>query len=172
MTADRQDDAGSQPGEVRSSEGLAVVNEGTKRCSKCGSSKPLTDYYKDKRAADGLDYMCKGCRRQQVKRYREAHPSKVAARKRFDEQSPAGKARVSRYRRGDKGRAVSRAAEKARREALSDDYVKRCLLGSNRTVSAKDIPPELVELKRQQMETRRLARQLKKATHEGSKDPR
>lgn len=152
------------------SAGLAVAEKATKVCTRCGEVKPLADYYKDNRSTDGLDYMCKFCRRQQVKSYRDANHTKIAARKRLDEKSPAGRARVARYRNSDKARATQRAAEKARRVSLSDDYVKRCLLGSNRTVSAHAIPPELVELKRQQMETSRLARQLKEATRESSKD--
>jgi hypothetical protein len=32
-----------------------------RRCSTCGESKPLTNFYKDKRARDGYGYSCKPC---------------------------------------------------------------------------------------------------------------
>ncbi len=52
-------------------------------------------------------------------------------------------------------------------EELADLYV-RSTLGLTKTQA----PDQLLEMKRQQLLTRRLARQLKKATHESSKDPR
>ena len=33
----------------------------TKVCSKCGETKPLTDFYKDKKASDGHQSWCKRC---------------------------------------------------------------------------------------------------------------
>lgn len=33
----------------------------TKVCSKCGETKPLTDFYKDKNASDGHQLWCKRC---------------------------------------------------------------------------------------------------------------
>lgn len=33
----------------------------TKKCSKCGEDKPLTDFYKDRKAPTGLCYRCKSC---------------------------------------------------------------------------------------------------------------
>lgn len=34
-----------------------------KICSKCGESKPLSEFYKNKYNKDGLAYSCKVCRR-------------------------------------------------------------------------------------------------------------
>ena len=34
-----------------------------KKCSKCEIEKNLTDYYKNKRMRDGLDNLCKSCRK-------------------------------------------------------------------------------------------------------------
>lgn len=36
----------------------------TKRCTKCHKVKPLSEYYRDKRATDGLHSSCKECHRQ------------------------------------------------------------------------------------------------------------
>lgn len=33
----------------------------TKWCSKCGQTKPLTDFYRDRSRPDGYRYMCKEC---------------------------------------------------------------------------------------------------------------
>lgn len=154
------------------SDQLAVVDEAKKACTRCGVVKPHSDYYKDARKRDGLQGMCKTCFLAGTKRYRENNKAAIAAKKRADEKTPAGQARMARYRASAKAKAKARAAEAARRQSLSDDYVKRCLLGKDRAVSAKELPAELVEMKRLQMATRRLARQLKEATNESSKDPR
>lgn len=162
---------GSPPCGIALSDQLAVVNEATKACTRCSEVKPFSDYYKDARKRDGHQGMCKPCFLAGVKKYRESNKAAIAEKKRRDEKTEAGRARMERYRRSAKAKAKARAAEKARREILSDDYVKRCLLGKNRAVSATELPAELVEMKRLQMATRRLARQLKESTHESSQDP-
>lgn len=35
----------------------------TKKCSKCGEEKPLTEFWRNHAAADGLHFWCKGCSR-------------------------------------------------------------------------------------------------------------
>ncbi|GAH40943.1 unnamed protein product, partial [marine sediment metagenome] len=37
----------------------------TKRCTKCGEEKPLTEFHKNKYNKDGLTYSCKACRQKQ-----------------------------------------------------------------------------------------------------------
>ncbi len=51
----------------------------TKRCSKCGISKALTEFYKDKHTKDGLTILCKDC----DKRYSRDRRSKINVFKRF-----------------------------------------------------------------------------------------
>ena len=65
-----------------------------KTCSKCGETKPLSAYYRNKRAKDGRQSACKECRsaeqqayytrngdriRATVAAYRKANPERVAA---------------------------------------------------------------------------------------------
>lgn len=45
-----------------------------KQCSVCGLDKPLDDYFKEKRVADGRQAACKECTRQRRRLYRLAHP--------------------------------------------------------------------------------------------------
>ncbi|WP_328382937.1 HNH endonuclease [Micromonospora zamorensis] len=73
----------------------------TKSCSRCGESKPLTDFQRRRASVDGLQPRCKACaseykrthylqNRQEIlaksrehgREYRAAHPEKVAARHR------------------------------------------------------------------------------------------
>lgn len=37
------------------------ITNATKTCTKCGETKPLTDFYKDKKASDGHQSWCKRC---------------------------------------------------------------------------------------------------------------
>jgi len=63
-----------------------------KKCSKCGKSKKLSEFYKHKQHKDGLRYTCKGCgraettkwrrlnsrkKRETDKKYNEVHPTEV-----------------------------------------------------------------------------------------------
>lgn len=40
-----------------------MTDGGTKRCSKCGVDKPLSEYHRDRQKADGHTPVCKACRR-------------------------------------------------------------------------------------------------------------
>lgn len=35
-----------------------------KQCKKCGEHKPLTEFYKNSRSKDGIDYYCKSCQKE------------------------------------------------------------------------------------------------------------
>ena len=43
----------------------------TKRCSKCGDTKPISMFHKNRTRPDGLDYWCKECRKQYYASHRE-----------------------------------------------------------------------------------------------------
>jgi|DEB0MinimDraft_6_1074348.scaffolds.fasta_scaffold00426_10 hypothetical protein len=51
----------------------------TKACSKCGETKPLTEYYKDGQNKDGLKFSCKVCYKAQQVKYQEENHEKVKA---------------------------------------------------------------------------------------------
>lgn len=42
-----------------------------KRCSKCGAEKPLSEFYKDRHASDGLTHSCQVCQRAMARRWQE-----------------------------------------------------------------------------------------------------
>jgi len=50
-----------------------------KACTKCGEDKPLSEFYKNKRARDGLQYRCKSCQNLYAATYKAAHPDRVKA---------------------------------------------------------------------------------------------
>lgn len=50
-------------------------NTDMKTCTNCQQEKPLDDYYKEKRVADGRQAQCKECMQQRRREYRKANPS-------------------------------------------------------------------------------------------------
>ena len=50
----KEEDMAIAPKEIK-------ITNATKTCSKCGETKPLTDFYKDKSASDGHQSWCKRC---------------------------------------------------------------------------------------------------------------
>ena len=40
-----------------------------KKCTQCGGIKPVSEFYNDKKTADGLRSQCSACIRESVKKY-------------------------------------------------------------------------------------------------------
>jgi hypothetical protein len=84
------------------------MNTDQKTCFKCGTEKPVTEYYKHKQMADGHLNKCKACTKTDVKAHRQdpRYRAKVLAydRARGSRQSP-GYIREWRRKNPDKYRA-------------------------------------------------------------------
>lgn len=75
----------------------------TKQCRACKQYKPTTDFWKRNVSPDRLQYDCKKCSRERVRKYREDNPEYAIKRKKFDHKYRAlhGEeinARVKQYR--------------------------------------------------------------------------
>ena len=83
----------------------------------------------------------------------------------------ARKAHEARYVVQQKGRAARNRASKKHHQRVKDDppdYIVANLL----KMRLAEVPQQLLELKRQQLTAHRMARKLKEATRESSKDSR
>lgn len=62
--------------------GAIVESEATKRCSKCGEEKGVGEFYKNRNKKDGLDGMCKACKKaykkSKTKYYQKGYNNKEA----------------------------------------------------------------------------------------------
>lgn len=86
-------------------------------------------------------------------------------------QREARTAHEARYVKQQNGRAARNRASQAKYQRVKDelpDYIVANLM----KMKLAEVPPQLLELKRQQLTAHRMARQLKEATRESSKDPR
>ena len=55
-----------------------------RRCSTCGKSKPLTDFYKDKKGRDGYGYSCKSCAKSRASsNYYDNHEKRKARNRQY-----------------------------------------------------------------------------------------
>lgn len=50
----------------------------SKKCTKCGIEKPLTEFYKRTSSRDGLDFICKTCASKRSAKYRAQNKEKLA----------------------------------------------------------------------------------------------
>ena len=57
------------PPEAKQEEEPVTATETTKTCSSCDENKPLSEFAKQKSAADGLDYRCRDCKRKHNREY-------------------------------------------------------------------------------------------------------
>lgn len=75
-----------------------------KACSKCGETKAISEFFRNKSKRDGLATWCKAC----MRRYEQSDSGKVA--KRRYEKSDKGKVVKSRHNQSGKGKATFRRA--------------------------------------------------------------
>ena len=68
----RRGGKGNSQGTVVSEIKKRITPEGMKICTRCEETKPVSEYYEDPTNSDGLDYVCKDCRKQMVGGARES----------------------------------------------------------------------------------------------------
>ncbi len=137
----------------------------TKRCTKCGIDKPISEYAprKDRKGALARRADCRDCVRTRTQAWRDSGAgNKEALRAYYKNWKEGNRERVNenskRFRRlhQDKCRAEAVARSARAREQLSDAY-----LAARLKLPIADCTPELIELKRQQLTVSRLTKQLK-----------
>ena len=155
-----------------------------KKCIKCGEVKPFSEFCKDKTRADGLNNKCKKCVKQyntenkeyfknyytenkdKIKGYKKAYDIKNKDRiKEFNknyytENKDKIKECHKKYRIENKDKINE--INKKYIDKLSDSYIKG-LLAKNSPLKPKDFndQPELIDLKRLQIQTERLCKTSK-----------
>jgi hypothetical protein len=87
----------------------------TKQCNRCGQSRPLAAFYKDKKAKDGHTSRCKECDRE----YQKISPTRAATRKRS-----ADKYRDARNQAAREQSKQKRIDKYASRFTEQDAYIK------------------------------------------------
>ena len=168
--------------------------ESTKVCTKCGAEKPFSDFYKDRSKSSGVRSICKRCSasnharwyaenlekvRVNSARWRAENPEKVRARvSRWRAENPE-KAKAlyvqSRAKNPEKANAYTACWRAKNPEKVKAFYTRRTKELPNSYVAnalgipTRDAPPELIELKREQLFTRRLTKQLINAIKEKQK---
>ena len=124
----------------------------SKVCPRCRVSKPRkTEFYERGNGSHGkrTESYCKACCREIMK----LNPP------------PPERSRANYYKHGEKRRAEMRAKSRKEARTLAPTYIAKAL-----TMRRVEIPQELLEMKQQQLTIFRMARNLRKATNESSKD--
>lgn len=88
-----------------------------KRCSKCGNTKPLDQFYADGRARDGKRSACKECHALSVLQWRRNNPDRVKAINGTDRR---GRERIAAYNRSYRVRHQHEIAERQRKYRNAD----------------------------------------------------
>lgn len=133
-----------------------------KPCSKCGEVKSLKEFYKNgAMTKDGLTSTCKTCQSKQKKKYYQENRDHIKGEveRRIKGSPEARKAKMKylrRYHREHKEEVNKKSREKYAkdREELADKYVLS-LLRQGTNLKRDDIPEELVEAKRLQIQIER-----------------
>jgi hypothetical protein len=141
-------------------------------CSHCGGTKWYTDIQKNK---NSIRYTCvvlsKERSRKNYLNNTEQYKKKARESEKRIMQDPSRRRKLneSRYKwrkkNPEKVKLYKKKSNNRIRKTLQDEYVKRQIV-HNTNLSFKDVPPELVELKRKQISLLRQVKTLKTQQHE------
>lgn len=130
------------------------MSEETKKCSKCGEVKPLSEFHKFKHSKDGLKPRCKPCNIFDANKYASEHKEECTRKKmNWYRQKPE-----------DYRKKRERASNARRGDLLPDSYI--ATLVARQDFSASEVPVWLINLKREQIELHRLSKRIKQTIKE------
>jgi len=113
----------------------------TKKCSMCGKRKPLSEFFKDKRATDGLYSCCKPCHRGKTKRhYRENREEILERQREYEREHPERrKAARDKWRKQnpDKALAIRKRFRERHREKLKAEWAAYYAANRERVLAQK-----------------------------------
>lgn len=140
-----------------------------KTCTKCGVEKHPVAFYAQSHRRDGLSPWCKACNSAYSRASFAANKADRLAKQklRYESDREAWKKKHADYRAAniDRCRAWEAAAYARQRDEVGACYAAKALGGR-----VADFPPDLIELKRQQLLLGRALREAKSLTKEKEDD--
>lgn len=138
-----------------------------KQCNTCLETKPISSFYKSKGCRDGHINYCKSCHadryREKKRAYKKTEKGKAcekACKSRYQKRYPEkAYARNARYRSTEKGRSLISKTYKRYSDELTDAHV-RTQVKRQTGLSVSEITPELIELKRQLILSKRTIKDI------------
>ena len=142
----------------------------SKACTKCGVVKPLSEFYFYK-PRNYYWTMCNLCKKENNRRWQKENENSARQKRYRDNNREAIKKSKERWDSKNRDKIRERLKKNAlkNRKQLTSPYII-CLL-TNQGFFPDQITPELIELKREQLEMTRLARQLKQAVRDNQECP-
>jgi hypothetical protein len=124
------------------------IPEGHKKCTKCLEVKAFSEFYKKKSNKDGLQYNCKLCDFFKKKQWEKDNKEKKAIQD-----------QKYRLKHPEKSQESWKKKQKKAIENLEDSYIKKKLTERN-NLKASDIPQEMLDLKRIQLQIHRHLKEM------------
>ena len=133
-----------------------------KTCTKCGIAKGEEEFVKNKHCKNGIEGICKKCRNDVCKKWRGANPEKSKLYQRSYYKANSEK----RKRRSKEWCEVNpeKAKERVSRWIKESDSYPTGLISLKYQIPKSEITPEMIRLKKIELENKRLLKQLKNET--------
>lgn len=104
---------------------MNAIENSTKRCFKCETEKPRSEFYRHPRMSDGLLGKCKVCTKSDVTAHREANLEKVHAYDAARSKLPTRKSRRTVYQQESRKRGNKWRIREATRHAIASGKIQK-----------------------------------------------
>jgi hypothetical protein len=141
----------------------------TKICSKCKTSKPLSEFHKDRKKKCGHRSECRECNIQGAPGYARNYHLKNKEHRNALSREYYSKNREKKLKKNKNYRELNRESirkkDNERTKSLDVNYIKRKIIGHDcALLENRDIPEGLVEIKRLLIQLKRELRNANKIT--------
>lgn len=134
-----------------------------KRCRKCDKKKDISEFRKSSIHTDGYLWSCRECSKKRDKEYYNSLPLEVRVKnsKKWQEQNnekSIAYAKEYRINNPEKRKFNEKRQYQRRKELLPDNFLKAQLIKQGYSKEILEINPEIIEVKRLLIKTKRLCR--------------
>lgn len=113
----------------------------SKKCTKCGVEKPISEFYKKPSGKYGVEGSCKLCRNEVIKRYQQTEAGKAVAKKAQQKFAGTEKGKANQYRKDHNEKGLERRRrflDSETRKKWNEEYYSRPEVKERRNERARE----------------------------------
>lgn len=118
-----------------------MADNGSKTCTKCGETKPIIEFYKNRTCKDGHSPWCKACDKEKGRKWQKANPEKVNKKNRKWQKANREKVNeaAKKWRKANPEKINRKKARERAQKWRKENSERKAIDVKNRKIKKKNI---------------------------------